>query len=402
MSSVRLRLLGGFRVEVDGSAANDVLSHSPKGLLLMQYLILNRGRMERTAALIEALWPEPETGRPQSAMKTLISRLRVLMQQVSPNLAQCLKTVPGGYQWESQPGVTVDVEEFLALAEELRGQVELTDEKQRSFRRLMELYAGRALCDQEQPTWMRQRVEALHQVYLTAVEEHLRQLEQQDRMREMAGVCREALDTDPLNEQLNMRLMDALMATGRESEAIKQYQHAAGLQAASARSVSALDDYYARMLQRGRDLDRSLSNLREELLQGNDKPGALLCDRAVFHELFRLEQRSLERTGATMILGVAMLTGLENSPWQLDSAMTGLTEVMVNRLRRGDIVTRLNATQMAMLLPHAEEKDASAITDRLKRSFYLQFPSSGCTLNFSFVSMPIGITANPSGRRRAE
>lgn len=390
MSVIRLRLLGSFRVDVDGKPMTDVLAHSPKGIQLMQYLILNRGHMETTQALTRAMWPDSDAVRPESALKTLISRLRTLMQQVDPSLGACLKTVRGGYQWETQPGVTVDAEEFLALAEELHGRIDIENDLQtHSFRRMMSIYSGRLLRDQEQPEWMQQRADELHRLYLNVVEEVLQKLQDAGRQQQMVGICREALDADPLNSTLNMRLMDALVHTGRESEALQQYHHATELHSAADDPASALDEYYSRMLQSGRDLQQSLESLKLELLQGADTPGALVCDHVVFGELFRLEQRSLERTESTITLGVAMLSGLEKSPWQLDAAMTGLINVMVARLRRGDVITRLNATQVAFLLPQATEEDAATVADRLKRSFYLQFPAS-CTLTFAFTAVSVG------------
>jgi len=390
MSAIRLRLLGSFRVEVDGKPKTDVLAHSPKGIQLIQYLILNRGHMETTQALTRAMWPESDAIRPESALKTLISRMRTLMSQVSPALGASLKTVRGGYQWESQPDVSVDVEEFLTLAEELHGRIDVENDLQaHSFRKMMSIYSGRLLRDQEQPDWMQQRAEEIHRLYLNVVEESLTKLEAAGRMQQMVSICREALDADPLNSALNMRLMDALVHSGRESEALQQYHYASELHSAADDPASALDEYYSRMLQSGRDLQHSLESLKNELLEGIDTPGALVCDRVVFGELFRLEQRSLERTESTITLGVAMLSGLEKSPWQLDAAMTGLVNVMVARLRRGDIITRLNATQVAFLLPHATESDASIVADRLKRSFYLQFPA-GCTLTFAFTAVSVG------------
>ena len=105
MSAIRLRLLGSFHVDVDGRPMTDVLAHSPKGIQLMQYLILNRGHMETTQALTRAMWPDSDAVRPESALKTLISRLRTLLAQVGPALGACLKTVRGGYMWETQPNV---------------------------------------------------------------------------------------------------------------------------------------------------------------------------------------------------------------------------------------------------------------------------------------------------------
>ena len=390
MSAIRLRLLGSFHVDVDGRPMTDVLAHSPKGIQLMQYLILNRSCMEPTQALTRAMWPDSDAVRPESALKTLISRLRTLLAQVDPALGACLKTVRGGYMWETQPNVSVDVEEFLALAEELHGRIDVENDLQtRSFRRMMGLYSGRLLRDQEQPEWMQKRADALHNLYLNVVEEALQKLQDAGRTQQMVSICREALDADPLSSTLNMRLMDALVHSGRESEALQQYQYASELHAAADDPTQALDEYYSRMLQSGRNLQQSLESLKTELLQGVDTPGALVCDRVVFGELFRLEQRSLERTESTITLGVAMLSGLEKSPWQLDAAMTGLINVMVARLRRGDVITRLNATQVAFLLPHATEADASTVADRLKRSFYLQFPA-GCTLTFAFTAVSVG------------
>ncbi len=388
MSSIKLRLLGGFHVDRDGQSMNELLSHSPKGLQLMQYLILNRGRMEASSELTRAMWPDTDAVRPESALKTLISRLRTLLTQVDPALGQCLKTVRGGYQWETQPGVTVDVEEFFALADSLQGRINPDDAEQgRSFRRMMELYTGRLLCEQEQPDWMKKRADSLHQTYLGLVEECIHKLKRVEKYQEIVSICREALDADPLNTALNAHLMDSLVHAGRENEAMRQYQHASEMTSSSG---ATLDAYYTKMLQTDRDLNQSLTELKMELIEGMDKPGALLCDRMVFAELFRLEQRSLERMeNSTISLGVAMLSGMEDSPWQLDAAMTGLIDVLVRNLRRGDIVSRLNATQVAMLLPHASEVDANMVMNRLKRSFYMKYPS-GCTLTYAITPIDVG------------
>ncbi len=390
MSEIRLRLLGVFHVEVDGRSVTDVLAHSPKGIQLIQYLILSRSHMETTQALTRAMWPESDAIRPESALKTLISRLRTLLTQVGPELGACLRTTRGGYQWVTQPGVSVDVEEFQSLAEELYGRIDISNDLQnRSFRRMMNLYTGRLLQDQEQPDWMKQRADELHFLYLNVVEETLQKLQDADHMQAMISLCREALDADPLNTALNMRLMDALVSSGRDSEALQQYHHTSELHSAAEDPTQALDEYYSRMLQSNRDLQQSLDKLKTELLQDVATRGALVCDRGIFGEMFRLEQRSLDRTESTITLGMAMLTGNEMSPWQLDAAMTGLIKLMAAQLRLGDVITRVNATQVAFFLPHTTEANTVYVADRLKRNFYMQFPA-GCTLSFAFTTASVG------------
>ena len=77
------------------------------------------------------------------------------------------------------------------------------------------------------------------------------------------------------------------------------------------------------------------------------------------------------------------------SPFQTQRQTLRQSGIIHFFLRRGDIITRLNATQVAFLLPQATEADAGAVSDRLKRSFYAQFPA-GCTLSFAFSTISVG------------
>lgn len=382
MAEIRLKLLGGFQVMSDGQELTEVLAHSPKGIQLMQYLILKSGKMDTTAGLMRVLWPESEATRPESALKTLVSRLRLLLSQVSPALSACLKTVRGGYQWETQEGVSVDVEEFLALAERLHGGISLNAESQTSFHRMMAFYGGRLLSNQEQPEWMQHAAEKLHRLYLDVVLEELQRLEDAQRDEDVIAVCRLALDADPLNEGLHGRLMKALLNAKREGDAVRQYDHAQALRQIPGSGAEVLDAYYARLLQTERNLEKDLDDLCDELCSMEELPGAVECDRDVFAEIFRLVQRSLRRTPGVVTVAVVQLECGDGSAMQTHRALGSLVGTMTRLLRSGDIVTRLNATEIAMMLPHAADRDFAGIADRIKRSFYQQYPA-GCALTFA-------------------
>ena len=109
---IHVRLLGGFHVDVDGRTADSTLAKSPKGIALMQYLMLHQGGSVPARRLMEIMWPNETSTSPEGALKTLVSRLRTILTQVDPVLASCLVTARGGYRWETQNGVTVDLEEF--------------------------------------------------------------------------------------------------------------------------------------------------------------------------------------------------------------------------------------------------------------------------------------------------
>ena len=77
--SVHIAMLGGFHIYVDGESMDQLVSKSRKGMLLLQYLALQHGESVPIYRLIDALWSGESSSNPESALKTLVSRLRVML-----------------------------------------------------------------------------------------------------------------------------------------------------------------------------------------------------------------------------------------------------------------------------------------------------------------------------------
>ena len=76
MGHVQINLFGSFHVERDGKSVDEQLARSPKGMLLMQYLILAPRQTAEAKTLMQVMWPEENSTSPDTALKTLISRQR--------------------------------------------------------------------------------------------------------------------------------------------------------------------------------------------------------------------------------------------------------------------------------------------------------------------------------------
>ena len=176
MGHVQINLFGSFHVERDGKSVDEQLARSPKGMLLMQYLILAPRQTAEAKTLMQVMWPEENSTSPDTALKTLISRQRALLREISPELAMCLVTVRGGYRWVCPPEVSVDVLEF----EEMLARMKLpggASPSEEMLTRMLVLYQGRLLADQQpQPAWLYNRSERLHQQFLQTVDSRLAQL----------------------------------------------------------------------------------------------------------------------------------------------------------------------------------------------------------------------------------
>lgn len=371
MGHVQINLFGSFHVEWDGKSVDEQLARSPKGMLLMQYLILAPRQTAEAKTLMQVMWPEENSTSPDTALKTLISRQRALLREISPELAMCLVTVRGGYRWVCPPEVSVDVLEFEEM-----------------LARMLVLYQGRLLADQQpQPAWLYNRSERLHQQFLQTVDSRLAQLQQAGHVHRYVALVRRAIDADPTNEALQQRLIEGLRQTERDTDADQQVELAARLNSAARDEMMA--DYYDRIQRANRALETGLVQFKEELMRGEDNNRAIVCDRRVFRSLFCLQRRGMERTGGHALLGILTLTELDPASEKREAALNGLVKIMLLNLRRGDVITRLDESTIAMFLPNADESAANIIIDRLKRSFYLQFPSTGRTLSCAISAISV-------------
>lgn len=354
MGHVQINLFGSFHVERDGKSVDEQLARSPKGMLLMQYLILAPRQTAEAKTLMQVMWPEENSTSPDTALKTLISRQRALLREIAPELAMCLVTVRGGYRWVCPPEVSVDVLEF----EEMLARMKLpggATSSEEMLTRMLVLYQGRLLADQQpQPAWLYNRSERLHQQFLQTVDS---------------------------------RLIEGLRQTERDTDADQQVELAARLNSAARDEMMA--DYYDRIQRANRALETGLVQFKEELMRGEDNNRAIVCDRRVFRSLFCLQRRGMERTGGHALLGILTLTELDPASEKREAALNGLVKIMLLNLRRGDVITRMDESTIAMFLPNADESAANIIIDRLKRSFYLQFPSTGRTLSCAISAISV-------------
>ena len=89
-SQVTIRMMNLFTIEANGIVHEELMAKSRKGISLVQYLILERGRPISSQRLIRELWSDRRTENPESALKTMVSRMRAALNSISPGLGSCI------------------------------------------------------------------------------------------------------------------------------------------------------------------------------------------------------------------------------------------------------------------------------------------------------------------------
>ncbi len=401
---IRIRMFGGFSLFVNDGCCDRVLAKARKGTSLWQYLILRQGDAVKNERLIETLWPREENANPENALKTLVSRYRALLNECAEGLGGSIVSDHGGYRFRLLPEMTVDLYEFERLETELEGRGTLTAETEALFGKAISLYAGDLLCGDHREDWAVSRTESLHGRYIRIVYAYLTLLKKAERYEEIIRQCRVALENDPLDERLQLELLQALTKTGRSDEAAMQYRHLSGMHFPHLgdQTVETPQDFYRQIIQAGDTLDINLDTIREELMDFSASHGAYECEYAIFREIYNLQVRNLERLGSSIFLAVVMLSGTDGRPLappELMRMMDGLSEVLRGNLRKGDTLTRFRPSQYALLLPTVSTENGHLVMERLKRAFYRRFPDAGVMFNYRLG--PLYSSENAPHRRTA-
>ena len=384
--TIRIQMMDGFLIYVNDQRMENPVSKSRKGVALVEYLILHRGQSVPNQRLMRALWQDPGLANPENALKTLISRMRTLLNQISEGLGSCLVSDRGSYHWENLEGMQIDALEIMDIFDRLKA-TEDQQEKLGLYQRLMKLYRGDLYmtgCLEDEAAY----AERLHGQYLAAVYDYIELLRRGEEFNEISTVCRAALDVDSFDDRLHIELMQALVNLDRPTDAMQQYSHATSmtyryLGAAPSEEMKA---FYRQMHKSRRTLKFNLDVIRNDLRQSEQENGAFECDYVMFREIYNLQMRNIERLGSSMFLGIIMLGDAseesEVDEIRQDLVMADLMNIIRKHLRKGDIFTRYAPSIVALLLPTVNYETGTIVMERVRQLFYKIYPSSDIPLHY--------------------
>jgi hypothetical protein len=105
--AIAVYCLGSFQMCLSGTPMDTWRAIKPRALF--QYLVSHRQRPVPREALIDALWPNPETAPASTALKVVVHRVRKLLRLTARQVE--IQATEDGY-WLDGADLWVDVEEF--------------------------------------------------------------------------------------------------------------------------------------------------------------------------------------------------------------------------------------------------------------------------------------------------
>ncbi|GGM23419.1 SARP family transcriptional regulator [Micromonospora sonchi] len=212
---VQFRLLGNVEAQADDNAID--LGHVRQRCVLA-VLLVEANKVVHTDQLLDRVWMDRP---PQRAHGTLYSYLSRLRRALSGADDVGIVRQQGGYLLNVDP-MAVDLHRFQALVARARLTAD-DDEALRQFDEALGLWRGEPFAGLDTP-WFNTSRTALHQARLAAERDRtdiaLRRGQHSSLLSELSrGVAEQ-----PLDERLTGQLMLALSRSGRQAEALDQYQ----------------------------------------------------------------------------------------------------------------------------------------------------------------------------------
>ncbi len=326
---VQIGMLGPLEVRSDDGALADVPGARLRGLLAA--LALRPGQLVPKAALIDWIWGEQPPADAAGALQRLVSRLR----RALPDGA--VDGQPEGYRLRAEPDA-VDAVRFERLV--LRaGQAAAQDAPTRArlLGEAIGLWRGDAMQDVglQMSAAFDAAVVRLAELRLTAAEERADAEISLGHGGELVTELTDLVAAHPMRERLVGALMRAMVAAGRDTEALLVYQRTRETLAdtlgvdpspgLSALHVALLRGELGQELGRREETTRK-TNLRAELTSfvGKDADVAAVRELIAAHRLTTLTgPGGSGKTRLATETARTLLSGLPDGAWLVDLAAIG-------------------------------------------------------------------------------
>lgn len=368
----QIHMFGGFNITCADVQVADETMRTKKAWMLIQYLIANKDADASIDKIISDIWGDEESDDPLNVLKNLVYRSRNILKKLDGNTEFILYS-QNTYRWNPAVHCEVDSDIFkrsLDLAEKTK----IDEEKIEHYFKAFQLYRGDFLPHSSYADWVINKSTYYASLYLTAVERICKILMDLERYESVIEVCETASTHFLLEEKIHEFLLNAYISTGRYSRAIKHYNYITELfyKELGVCLSDEIKGLYKKIINSISSVEMDLSTICEDLQETSDIKGAFFCDYEVFKNIYRIQARSIARTGQSINIALMTLMGKNKEiPDEkvLKKSVNDLKITILNDLRKGDVVSAFSSVQFVMMLPVTTCEMANMVCQRIITRF---------------------------------
>ena len=382
--NIKVEMLGGFAIIDGNKRIIEQEKRSSKTWKMLQYLVAHRHKTVSQEELAEVFCDEENLDSAGSALRTIVYRARTALSKAGLSCADSLiLTKGGGYAWNNDIPCTVDIEEFETCYKKAHAEAD-DDARLELLLEASEIYKGDFLPNCVGELWVLPLSRWYRSMYISCTLHSLEMLVKLKRFVEVEKLCAKALQIDPFDEKLIEHHIKAMVAQGKNADALAEYKSAEAMfyDVLGVSFSEELRLLYTSIQRPELGECTTLENLLEQWLQGADFPGAYHCDLSEFKTIVQIESRSVPRSGRTAY--IVMLDTKHEAEAKNGGIMGQLSTIIPKNLRMGDLFTRSCPCQYLIMLHSLTYEDCKMLVNRILQD-----------LDSKYLSKVVGTTIKP-------
>jgi predicted ATPase/DNA-binding SARP family transcriptional activator/DNA-binding CsgD family transcriptional regulator len=222
--TLRIWLLGNFRVSVGSRSIGEEEWHLRKSRSLLKVLALSSGHRLHREQAMELLWPDLHQ---EAALNNLHYALHVARRTLEPTALASSSADTSRYLRLQSEQLTlcpdsplwVDVEAFEEAANTARHSLEPA-----AFRAAIDLYSGELLPDDRYEPWAEERRAELRELYLSLLLELATLYEERNEFELGIEALSRVVAQESTHEEAHVGIMGLQALSGRRREALSRYE----------------------------------------------------------------------------------------------------------------------------------------------------------------------------------
>lgn len=387
--------LGKFYISQYNQIITESSSRSKRMWEIFKFLLSNRGKTFFPESILERVLPESDYTDPSMVMRAQIFRLRQTFnsKDAENSLTDNILLSQGCYSWEDNVEYWLDVDELEALVNEAGLLVDTKpDEAIKLYRKALALYKGHYLPELSFSEWIEPVRSYYRDIYLDCLFDLINLLKKRKKNKEIIKLCEQAANIDYFEEKIHIRLIEALLAEGQVARARSHYNEVTSIfyRELGIKPSDHLKNLYRLVGTEPGSFELDLLTIQEGLKGKETVNGAYYCDAELFRYFYNLERVRVERNGQSVLLGLFTLTAPNYAlPDKsiLNQVMHNLQQVVLDSLRKGDLVTRWNDAQLLLLLPGLNREQADMVIERIENKFLKDYSLEGLKIHKKIESI---------------
>ncbi len=368
---------GNFDIKIGNESLLQETSRSYRLFKLFQYFMTFKNKKLLPETIIDNLWEDTESHDPKNMLRAQIFRLRKIIKGFLPEDANeedymIITFNNGYYSLEIGEKTILDFQNFetkISMADALI--FTNRDQAIEEYKNALSLYKGIYLEENSSDIWLIPVRNYYKRLYLKTLFKLLDIYKSDEKHDKIIELCESSAMIEPNEETTHIYMMEAMLKLGQIKNAMSHY------------------DYFSAMLEKEKGSDSTLA-MREiklkiqnyytekgeldiinvERILEDPEEGPLHCDLDYFRMVFNIEKRKRKPKDhdPNFISLISSKCEYNCSSKKVKRWVKLMEEVLDKTLRKGDIYTFWNDTQIIVLLQTVKREGLGTIEDRIRKN----------------------------------